>query len=404
MKKDREGLDGESFGRLPSLTHQIRELIHDYPEGVGIVKELVQNADDAGARTLRLVVDYRSHPNAQLPSPSMAALQGPALLVYNDSTFTDDDFARIQEIYRSGKVLAADKTGQFGKGFNTVYNVTDFPGFVTGDRVAFFDPHGAAVHNTSREKPGRTWRLVDCWKNYPDLLRPFVAAGLSPGQTNFPGTIFRLPFRTPERASLSEISRKPFGEGNITGLLGELVGVREELLLFLKNLESLSVTEVRPATDAPRELLVVETLNPDDVRPAREVVLNALRGTAAVVVERLQASGPVLQSYRHKFRSRWAGDSVTPTREYGSEWRIVSGLLLDDEGAVAEAVEDFSSRGMKAVPLGGAAARIDNRPGSALTKGKAYCALPLPVETGLQVHLNGYFDLDSSRHSLTTQG
>ena len=56
VKEDRDGLDGESFGRLPSLTHQIRELIHDYPEGVGIIKELVQNADDAGARTLRLVV------------------------------------------------------------------------------------------------------------------------------------------------------------------------------------------------------------------------------------------------------------------------------------------------------------------------------------------------------------
>jgi len=33
------------FGRLPSLTHQIKELIHNYPEGIGIVKELLQNAD-----------------------------------------------------------------------------------------------------------------------------------------------------------------------------------------------------------------------------------------------------------------------------------------------------------------------------------------------------------------------
>ena len=34
--------------------------------------------------------------------------------------------------------------------------------------------------------------------------------------------------------------------------------------------------------------------------------------------------------------------------------------------------------------------------------GKAYCSLPLPVETGFPVHLNGFFDLDSSRHALTT--
>jgi hypothetical protein len=34
------------FQREP-LTVRLRNLIHDYPEGVGIVKELIQNADDA---------------------------------------------------------------------------------------------------------------------------------------------------------------------------------------------------------------------------------------------------------------------------------------------------------------------------------------------------------------------
>jgi sacsin len=142
---------GSPFGRIPSLTAQIRELIHDYPEGIGIIKELAQNADDAGARILEIVIDRRTHPAGSLPAPAMAALQGPALLFLNDSVFTEEDFDRIQEIYRSGKVRAADKTGQFGKGFNTVYNVTDWPSFVTGERVAFFDPHcsivpGAAPH------------------------------------------------------------------------------------------------------------------------------------------------------------------------------------------------------------------------------------------------------------------
>lgn len=401
---DPAGADGESFGRLPSLTHQIKELIHDYPEGIGIVKELIQNADDAGARTLRVVVDLRSHPSAQLPSTAMAALQGPALLAYNDSTFTDDDFERIQEIYRSGKIRTAEKTGQFGKGFNTVYNVTDFPGFVTGERVAFFDPHGAAVHKATRERPGRTWRLGDCWKNYPDLLRPFAAAGLKTGETDFKGTIFRLPFRTPERARSSEISRRPFGKDNLAGLLRELVGAREGLLLFLKNLLSLSVVEIAAdAQPGTRKLLAVETTNVDEVRASRDEVLAALRGTSETVVGRLQSGGPVFVSYRHRFASRWASDDGG-ARTAESEWRVVSGLCLDDEGEIAEAVEDFDGRDMKAVPLGGAAARIDAGPGrKADTLGKAYCALPLPVATGMPVHLNGFFDLDSSRHSLTTR-
>ena len=40
---------GSPFGRVPSLTVQIQRLIHDYPEGIGIIKELAQNADDASS-------------------------------------------------------------------------------------------------------------------------------------------------------------------------------------------------------------------------------------------------------------------------------------------------------------------------------------------------------------------
>src|SRR5262245_20056551 len=146
---------GSPFGRIPSLTAQIKELIHDYPEGIGIIKELAQNADDAGARLLEVIIDHRRHASTTLPAPAMSALQGPGLLFVNDSVFTEDDFDRIQEIYRSGKVRAADKTGQFGKGFNTVYSVTDWPSFVTGDRVAIFDPHCSVVPGASRVNPGR---------------------------------------------------------------------------------------------------------------------------------------------------------------------------------------------------------------------------------------------------------
>jgi hypothetical protein len=58
---------------------------------------------------------------------------------------------------------------------------------------------------------------------------------------------------------------------------------------------------------------------------------------------------------------------------------------------------------MKAVPLAGAAARVEidgDIPTSRLA-GRVYCGLPLPVESGFSVHLNGFFDLDSSRHAIT---
>lgn len=83
---------GEDFGQKIDLTVRIREILRNYPEGTSILKELVQNADDAGAREIRLCLDHRQHGTSELPSPSLAAFQGPALLVYNDGVFTETDF------------------------------------------------------------------------------------------------------------------------------------------------------------------------------------------------------------------------------------------------------------------------------------------------------------------------
>ncbi|MBX3399566.1 MAG: DUF3883 domain-containing protein [Gemmataceae bacterium] len=395
---------GSPFGRIPSLTAQIKELIHDYPEGIGIIKELAQNADDAGARLLEVVIDRRTHPSSSLPVPAMSALQGPALLFVNDSVFTEDDFDRIQEIYRSGKVRAADKTGQFGKGFNTVYNVTDWPSFVTGERVAFFDPHCSLVPGATRLNPGRYWTLGECWDQFPDLLAPFAEAGLERGAAHFERTAFRLPFRTAAQAAQSEISRKPFGEESLNGLIAELAEVRESLLLFLKRLEGLRLREIS-ATGARRDLVVVETTNVEEVRRKRGELLAALHGDATDVVRRLQGQSPVLISYRHEFRSAWA-DQNGGTATQDSTWRVLHCLNLDGAGKLAETVEAMLAGDVKAVPLGGAAARVVPAPDEEvppLAHGRVYCSLPLPIETGLPVHLNGFFDLDSSRHSLTTE-
>ena len=45
---DAEELDF-SFGQTDSLTHRLSVLLQDYTDGFAVPKELVQNADDAGA-------------------------------------------------------------------------------------------------------------------------------------------------------------------------------------------------------------------------------------------------------------------------------------------------------------------------------------------------------------------
>jgi len=104
----------EDFGQTVDLTRRIREVLLNYPEGTTVLKELIQNADDAGATTVSLCLDRRSHGRESLLSDSLSQWQGPALLAYNDAVFSEEDFVSISKIGGSSKHGQASKTGRFG--------------------------------------------------------------------------------------------------------------------------------------------------------------------------------------------------------------------------------------------------------------------------------------------------
>ena len=92
-------------------------------------QEIIQNADDAGAKEVHFYLDIRSHSESLQPfssiHPELAKLfEGPALLAYNDAEFTRKDWKSIQEPQQSGKRKDPFKVGKFGIGFNSVYNIT----------------------------------------------------------------------------------------------------------------------------------------------------------------------------------------------------------------------------------------------------------------------------------------
>ena len=50
--------------------------------------------------------------------------QGPALLAFNNATFTEDDFRGIRSMHTSIKQESPLKVGRFGLGFKSVYHLT----------------------------------------------------------------------------------------------------------------------------------------------------------------------------------------------------------------------------------------------------------------------------------------
>ena len=88
------------------------------------LQEVIQNADDAGARTVRFYLDARQHGARSLVKPELVRFQGPALLAYNDAKFEDSDWEGIQNLQQSGRVEDPFKLGKFGIGFNSVFHIT----------------------------------------------------------------------------------------------------------------------------------------------------------------------------------------------------------------------------------------------------------------------------------------
>ena len=70
------------FGQYEDLFTRIKNLIHGYSDPLDIFKEMIQNADDAGASEIEFILDVRQHETEKALSEKH--LQGPALLVANN--------------------------------------------------------------------------------------------------------------------------------------------------------------------------------------------------------------------------------------------------------------------------------------------------------------------------------
>ena len=51
----------EAFGQSEALTTRLKHIISDYAAGPGILMELLQNADDAGASEVAFLLDEESY-------------------------------------------------------------------------------------------------------------------------------------------------------------------------------------------------------------------------------------------------------------------------------------------------------------------------------------------------------
>ncbi|CAK7337978.1 unnamed protein product [Dovyalis caffra] len=390
----------EDFGQKVDLTRRIREVLLNYPEGTTVLKELIQNADDAGATVVRLCLDRRRHSTTSLLSPSLSPFQGPSLLSYNDAVFTEEDFTSISRIGDSVKHNQATKTGRFGVGFNSVYHLTDLPSFVSGNYIVMFDPQGSYLPNVNSSNPGKRIDFVStkAMSFYRDQFEPYVVFGCDM-ESQFSGTLFRFPLRDSNQAKNSKLSRQAYAENDVVLMFEQLYKEGVFSLLFLKNVFCVEMFVWDEGNVGPRKLYscCVGNLS-DEVLWHRKAIMRMSKELES------GGEGEVMRDgYLVEFESEEVvGDGGSEVKKRSDRFYVVQSMGSGKSrigGFAATASKDYD---IHLLPWASVAACLSDglSNNDELKLGRAFCFLPLPVRTGLNVQVNGYFEVSSNRRGI----
>ncbi|XP_041473876.1 sacsin-like [Lytechinus variegatus] len=377
---------GDEFGQHEKLTTRIKRILDSYPSDETILKELLQNADDAGATEIHFVYDPRKHKGDKLLGDGMKALQGPALCVFNNQSFTDDDIRGIQNLGEGSKADHMGKIGRYGVGFNAVYQLTDCPSFISkGERWCMFDPLLKYVPGANPTRPGRQIKVnSSVRRSYPHNFQCYMEDILTGGEEDF--TIFRFPLRQ----EASTLSPNVWQAEHIRKLLSDFENAAFECLLFLKHVTKISISEVTSSGVIGSTHVVSAEMTRSEYAKKMDFLQKVQDIALTKQDDGTLESEQVEVIYQMKLKG--------VQRE--EDWVICQQVSYSD------ADEEHTRKTHRLLPVGALAARLPDRRKRNSDKrreginGKAFCFLPLPIQTGLPVHVHGYFALDheSRRH------
>ncbi len=249
-----------------------------------VLKELLQNADDAGATEMSVMLDQRPL-HAGLPQ-ELLSLCGPALLVRNNSPFRlatevgveHDDFTALCDVAGGHKRALATAAGRFGIGFNSVYFLTDQPIIFSRAEIHVFDLlHGLSGANGrclsladyprgSGAQVGHLKEVLD-WCLPKQALETASLGNLAEREEDYRQTVFRLPLRRSAEGSPAIYPARFTSAEHHQHLLEEMAKEAVRSILFLKNIQKICFSILEDRKTEARKLVSVEaTPSPETFR------------------------------------------------------------------------------------------------------------------------------------------
>ena len=389
------------FGQHEHLTTRIQNIIEKYPFDITVLKELLQNADDAKAKKMYVILDKRTHDKKSVISEKWEELQGPAMLVWNDSVFTEKNLKGIQDLGSGSKSTESDSIGQYGIGFNVVYHITDCPSFVTkdGDTLCFMDPHCKYVPESADSEHslagGRYDDLnTDFWKKFPDMSTAYLQDNLKHSSQTFKdGTLFRFPIRHSKKMMQSskivkDINSEPLSPGGLAEKLMTWMPDMKKAMLFLNHVNEIKYIEIDT-----HDKLITKFHFKAEIEKSKNYG-RSFKELRDAISSFSESSG---------YKSCVIHYPLTVT-QVGSDHKQVKWLIQQGIGDIHDKDQTWQSDIASTVkPRHGIAAALQPQMSYNERKkeGQLFCFLPLPDPSNMPVHINGCFMLDSSsRRSL----
>jgi hypothetical protein len=124
------------------------------------------------------------------------------------------------------------------KQLNSVLYLLDLPGIVSGNKIGFLDPHKRCFgNNYSGEQYVIKSRLLK--GKFRDQFKPFQGVFDFDFHKNYESTLFRFPLRT----CPSKLSQTEYTKEKVDKLFESLREEASIILLFMKNIQHISVYE-----------------------------------------------------------------------------------------------------------------------------------------------------------------
>ena len=401
----------ENLGPSECIASNIRSQLDGYKDGLALFKEMIQNADDAGAQVLKICYDKRNLDCSMwkktlfTESPKLIEAQGRAIWFFNDARFKESDFENVAKLGGETKKDSPEKIGKFGRGFCSVYNVTDLPSILSGSSLAIFDPNIEALKKIIKDpsNPGIRVDLNDRkdMSEFYDQFKPYegiFACDIYRKEFHFEGTLIRLPFRK----TLSKISENIYHDDlEIIKLFEFLLKNADSILLFTQSVKEVQVYILEDIEMKVLFSLIVKQVEFLKVHPFGSSCLKEQSSILKASIEARSKNCPLVEtsmlvqvSLKTHLNNLKNYLSWIKEEEKEFYWLINSSFSCRNLKLGKKGFENF-------LPCAGSAVKIEYRNKSELfveeAKGAAFCFLPLSIDSGLKYHVNCTFALSSDR-------